>query len=101
MTACKNKPNEISLKFFYRDNNLDCQITRKGLYSILDNYLDKIIVQEINFDNNKEICDAHNVYGVPTLLIIKNNKVLNRYSGILDSSEINVLLEPVIQSIQY
>jgi thioredoxin 1 len=101
MTTGKNRLNDITLNFFYRDNSMDCQITRRALYSILDNYLGKIRIQEINFDHNKEICDAYNVYGVPTLLIIKNNKVLNRYSGILDASEINVLLKPVIKSIQY
>ena len=101
MTADKNKLNEISLYFFYRDNSLDCQITRRTLYRILENYLDKIIIQEINFDQNKEICDAYNVYGVPTLLIIKNNKVLNRYSGILDFCEIDALLDPVIKNSQY
>ena len=101
MTADSNKLNEITVYFFYRDKSMDCQVSRRALYSILDNYLDKIIMQEINFDHNKQICEVYNVYGVPTLLIIKNNKVVNRYSGILDSREINVLLEPVINSIRY
>ena len=93
MATNKNKLNEIILNFFCRDNSPDCQIIRRALYHILDNYLDKIIMHEINFDRNKEMCDYFHVYGVPTLLIIKNNKILNRYSGILDPSEINVLLE--------
>ena len=96
MTTNQNKLNGIILNFFYRDNSPDCQITRRALYHILDNYLDKIIVHEINFDHHKEMCDSFHVYGVPTLLIIKNNKILNRYSGILNSSEIRVLLEAII-----
>ena len=41
----------------------------------LDNYIDKITMREINFDHNKKICDDFSVYGVPTLLIINNNKI--------------------------
>jgi thioredoxin-like negative regulator of GroEL len=99
MVKGKNKLNEITLNFFYRDNSLDCQITRRALYNILDSYLGTIVVQEINFDQNKKICDAQNVYGVPTLIIIKNNKILNRYSGILNTREIKVLLDPIIKSV--
>lgn len=101
MTPDQKRLSEITLSFFYRDNNLDCQITRRALYNILDNYLDKIVMKEINFDQNKSICENYNVYGIPTLLIIKDNKVLNRYSGILDSNEIIVFLETVINNIPY
>ena len=97
MTINKNNLTKISLNFFYRDNSPECQITRKALYGIMDNYIGNLILQEINFDQNKIICDRYNVYGVPTLLIIKNEKILNRFSGILDSREIQVLLDPFIE----
>jgi hypothetical protein len=100
MATGVNKLNKITINFFYRENSPDCQITRRALYSILDSYLGNIIIQEINFDQNKIICDAYKVYGVPTLLIIKNDQILNRYSGILDSCEIGLLLKSVIESIQ-
>ena len=93
----KIKPNEIILNFFYKDNSPDCQITRKALYSIMDNYLDDIIMHEINFDQNKKICNAYNVYGVPTLLIMNNKKILNRYSGILDSQEIQHFIDQLLR----
>ena len=95
----KNNLNIIMLNFFYRVNSVDCQITRKSLYNILDNYLDKIRMHEINFDQNKEICDKYNVYGVPTILIIENKVILGRYSGLVDSGELNSLLELVIKNI--
>ncbi len=98
MTVGQTKLNKITLNFFYRDNNPDCQITRRAIYDILDNYLDKITMKEINFDQNKAICESYKVYGIPTLLIMKDNKVLNRYSGILDSDEIRLFLEPVINN---
>ncbi len=66
---------------------------RKTLYRILENHFDDIVIIETNFDQNKELCKAHNVYGVPTLLIMTNNKILNRYSGILDSQEIKYFLD--------
>ena len=85
------------MNFFYKDNNHDCQITRKALYNILDNYIDDIVMREINFDKNYNICNAYNVYGVPTLLILNNNKILNRYSGILDSQEIKSVLDQLLR----
>jgi thioredoxin 1 len=93
----KNKLHTVRVNFFYRDNNPDCQITREALYKIMDNYIEKITMREINFDHNKKICDAYNVYGVPTLLIIKSNKILNRYSGILDSREIQSVLDLLLE----
>jgi hypothetical protein len=56
-------------------------------------------MHEINFDKNKEICDKYNVYGVPTILIIENKVISGRYSGLVDSGELNSLLEPVIKNI--
>ena len=96
MATSHDNLNQIGVNFFYRDNNPDCEISRKALYTILNNYLDKIVVQEINFDQNKAICNDFHVYGVPTLLIIKDKKILNRYSGILNPAEIIVFLEPLI-----
>ena len=93
----KNNPYKIKVNFFYKDNNPECQLTRRALYKILDNYIDKITMREINFDHNKKICDDFRIYGVPTLLIIKNNKILNRYSGILDSKEIQLVLDLLLE----
>jgi len=96
MSTGKNKFCEITLYFFYRVNNQDCHITRGVLYGILDKYIHKIKMKEINFDQHKEICTAYKIYGVPTLLIVKNDEILNRYSGILESGEIVILLETLI-----
>lgn len=101
MKSDQTKLIKITLIFFYRDNNPDCQITRRAIYDILDNYLDEITIKEINFDQNKAICESYNVYGIPTLLIMKDNIVLNRYSGILDSDEIRFFLGPVINNISH
>jgi len=96
MKANDKIKNEIILNFFYKDNNPDCQITRKALYNILDNYLENVIMHEVNFDQNKDLCTAYNVYGVPTLIITNNNTILNRYSGILDSQEIQRFLDQLL-----
>lgn len=98
MVIVKNKKDDISLNLFYRDNSLECQITRKALYTILDKYPDAIMIQEINYDDNREICETFHVYGVPTLLIISNNKVINRYSGILDTREIDTILKSLLKN---
>jgi thioredoxin 1 len=93
----RKRPNGIILNFFYKDHSPDCQVMRKVIYSILDDYFDRIRMIEIDFDQNKKICNANNVYGVPTLLVMNNNKVINRYSGILDSQEIKHLLDQLIK----
>ena len=96
MISGTKKLNKITLTYFYKVNNPDCQITRRPLYNCLDNYREEITIQEVNFENKKEICYAYRIYGVPTLLITRKGIVLNRDSGILDSHEINVLLDPII-----
>jgi hypothetical protein len=100
MIADAEKSQMITLSFFYRDNNPDCQITRLALYNVLTDYLDRIVLQEINFDLNKDICYYYKVYGVPTILIHKNKNILNRYSGILNSNELLTFLNPVMKNMQ-
>ena len=99
MPSGNHVKNEISCYFFYRENSPDCQITRRILYATLERYRNRIITREIDYDQNRDICREYHVYGVPTLLIMKNAKELNRYSGILDAHEVDCLLKPAISEV--
>lgn len=53
---------------------------------------DNIKVLKINVDNNQELAIEYNVMKVPTLIVIKNGKEINRNVGVISKEEIDKLL---------
>jgi thioredoxin-like negative regulator of GroEL len=74
--------------YFFRDNTPECQFTRQNLLRYLDNQGIEISVQEINFDTDKMDCEKYRVYGVPTIILLHDDEIISRYSGLLDVHEL-------------
>ena len=91
----KNIKNKILIYFFYSLENSESQILRHYVKMISDFKNDDIIVKEINFDLEKDICSRFNVYGIPTLIVRHNKNKLKRYSGALEYEEIKNILHNI------
>lgn len=60
---------------------------------ILDEYAkkqDKIKVAKVNVDENPELAQKYNISGIPTLVVLKNGKEIDRVSGLM---QLNALEE--------
>ena len=100
MRDSKNIKYHIIFYFFYRENNSDCQVTKKVLQNFIKRYNRAFVLHEVNFDLQKQICNQFNIYGVPTLVILNNKKVVKRYSGVLGSSEIESIVKNSLKGFQ-
>ena len=54
---------------------------------------DDIVVGKINVDNEQELASEFGVYSIPTLVILKDGKVVNQVAGARPKAAILALLE--------
>lgn len=65
-----------------------CRKLSPVLDEIAENYNDKIKVVKVNADENKEIMKDNSISGLPTLLIFKDGKAVERMVGLMPKSTI-------------
>lgn len=58
------------------------------LEELRNNIGDRADIIKINVNENKEIADAWEINATPTLFVIKNYNVLNKYVGVTSRSEL-------------
>jgi thioredoxin 1 len=58
-----------------------CRMTKPTLEKLAGEYQDSVEFWPINSDENQELIQELKVYGIPTLLLIKNGEIEARYTG--------------------
>ena len=53
----------------------------------------KVTVGKINVDENQDLAMEYQVMSIPTLVILKNGKVVKTFVGVTDKEEIKELLK--------
>ena len=78
---------------------LDFGATNCGPCKILDKILEEIedknkniIIGKVNIENSPSIAIKHGVMSVPTIVILKENKVIQKISGLKDKEFIEKLI---------
>ncbi|MFA6306534.1 MAG: thioredoxin [Patescibacteria group bacterium] len=70
-----------------------CQIMSPILEEIIkENKDEKIKIGKLNIDENQEIATQYNVMSIPTFLVFKNGKVVDKKIGYGDKEEIEQLI---------
>lgn len=72
-----------------------CKTLEPRLEELYKKYSEKIKIVKINVEDDPVLSAKYLVNSLPTLLFLKNNKVLNQITGAVDKSKI----EKVIQEI--
>lgn len=75
-----------------------CQPCKK-IKPIIDEYLEKnpeIQYVKIDIEEDFETAKNFDVMGIPTLITIENDSILNRHTGIADFAKIQSLFERVV-----
>ncbi len=70
-----------------------CKMVLPMMDVIAKDYAGKLIVAEVNVDENSETTEQYQVQTIPTLLFIKNGKVMNRHSGTLSMQALKDFVE--------
>jgi thioredoxin 1 len=87
----KNQEKPILLDF-YADWCAPCRMVSPIIDEISKERSD-IVVGKINVDDNPELANEFGVFSIPTLVIMKNGKIVNQSSGARPKGQILSLLE--------
>lgn len=91
---------KLEILFFYNTSKYESVATKLVLNDyLINNSIDKrFVLREIQFDGNNELCKKYSVKGVPTTLVLLNNKLRARHLGEFTPKELNVLLENALRN---
>lgn len=65
-----------------------CKIMSPVIDSLAEEFEDTVKVGKVDSDENPAICDEYGVMSIPTILVIKNGEVVNKFVGVTDKEEI-------------
>ncbi len=89
--SIKNHDKPVLLDF-YADWCAPCRMVSPIIDEIASERSD-IIVGKVNVDNNPELASEFGVFSIPTLVIMKDGKIINKSSGARPKGQILSLLE--------
>ena len=73
-----------------------CKMIGPILEELSEEKRDQIIIAKMNVDENKVIPSKYGIRGIPTLMIFKNNSLLDTKVGASSKSSINEWIDSVI-----
>ena len=77
------KSDKIVLVDFYADWCEPCKVFSPILEDVADDY-DYVKVVKVNVDEEVELAQKYGIISLPTLLVVKNGKVVDRSTGALE-----------------
>ena len=83
---------KLVLLDFYADWCGPCRMVAPILHEIADERPD-VIIGKINVDNDPELAEAFGVYSIPTLVVMKDGKVVRETSGARPKTQLLAMLE--------
>ncbi len=73
---------------FYADWCGPCRMMSPIIDEIAEKISDKVKVGKINVDENQDLAMKYEVMSIPTIVIIEDGKVKNKFVGVRDKNEI-------------
>lgn len=90
-----NKP--LLLEFFLEWCHA-CKIQDPILEELRSSIGDKADIIKINVNENKDVADAWRIDATPTLFVVKNYNILNKYVGVTSRAELESAINNAIIS---
>jgi len=84
---------KIILVDFWNESCVTCKRLVPVLEGLASKFKDKLVFASVNVDRNPEIVKRFEVKGLPTLLLIKAGRVLEKITGLHTRSELIELIE--------
>lgn len=70
-----------------------CKMMAPALKGVAQTHQGKLKVLKINVDENPQIAQHYQISGIPTLILFKDGKIVNRQSGAMSEPQLNQWLQ--------
>jgi thioredoxin 1 len=87
----------LALIDFYADWCAPCQTMNPILQQLSRDYSKYISLVKVNVDKSRPVAEKFNVKSIPTLVLLNNNKIIWRKSGLVRKSEIKTVIDKSIK----
>ena len=83
---------------FYADWCGPCKQMAPAVDQLAAKYQGRVLIAKLNTDKSPKTAQAHQIQGIPTVIIFKAGKVAVRQSGALPLAALEKLLEPHVET---
>jgi thioredoxin 1 len=73
-----------------------CRAIAPVLDEIASEYKDKVKVAKVNVDENRTLAGNHGVMSIPTMILFKNGKVMDKLIGLVPKERLKELLDKAL-----
>lgn len=70
-----------------------CRILSPTIDEISKEYEGKLVVGKVNVDENQEIASEFGIMSIPTLILFKDGKPIDKTVGVLPKAKIKVMID--------
>ena len=81
---------------FYADWCGPCQMMAPILEQVNNQLKDRLRVVKINTDKYPQLASQHNIHALPTLVVFKQGKPVDRIEGVLQANALIQRLQPLL-----
>lgn len=71
-----------------------CKMMKPILQELHNIMGDKVRILKLDVDRNREVADAFNISGVPTMILFKSGKMVWRQSGVMQAKQLQQIIQP-------
>ncbi len=88
---------KIVLKDFYADWCPPCKALTPIIKELEEEFKDKLDFVKINVDNNRKEAGEYDIRSIPTIIIEKSGKVVERFVGLQSKEVLKTAIEKVLK----
>lgn len=70
-----------------------CRMVAPTVEQIANDYAGKVRVGKVNTDENPQVAASHNISSIPTLLLFKDGKVVDKSVGVTPKQHLSAMLD--------
>jgi len=73
-----------------------CRAIAPVLEELAEEYKGKLTVAKVNVDENRKLAGNHGVMSIPTMILFKNGKVLDKLIGLVPKERLKELMDKAL-----
>ena len=89
--------NRLVLVDFYADWCMPCRMMAPVVEELAKEFAGKVLIGKINVDENPATADRFQVFSIPTLVIIKSGREVDRIIGFVPKSQVEARIKKYLE----